>query len=207
MYSITGGQTGAVFLAEKSRWFHQNEESRVESWTTGSPATVNPDSLYIWGGDISTGSTVVGADNHLTVVTPNGAGKGGSMECLGDCTPMRPTDAIDPSTGGPIYEPESYAGEDRLIYEEFGTGEGIAPNGLVTVELLDRAGSTARASYDVTDDYATCVGAGCAFTVYHQDADGNGGGAVCSHGGSEGGCYLGNSHGTSSTQPWWTACR
>ncbi|WP_037076970.1 hypothetical protein, partial [Pseudonocardia spinosispora] len=98
----------------------------------------------------------------LKVITPNGDGKGGTLECGGDCT-----------VSGPGLPAQNTPCANCHWVEHLATGEGPHPGGYREITNLGEK----KTWYTPTGDAQTCDG--CSFTQYNRDKDGNGGGAIC----------------------------
>jgi hypothetical protein len=157
-FQISGGQTGYVKLIEGWRIdqtragavYTFSEKEKVEMLKAGGHL---PDSI------------TTGTNNGVTVVTPDGKGKGGSITCVGDCDLERPAGMAQTPVcpNCEIFEPLAKKGE---MPSELGqmTYKGIDNK---KREWVDPYGNRHECKADGAD--------GCRITMNY----GPGGGAVC----------------------------
>ncbi|MDQ4118974.1 MAG: hypothetical protein M3235_18740, partial [Actinomycetota bacterium] len=154
-YDVTGGQSGSLKLKEGytlvqdgHSWVHRfSETDQLKAMKAGT--SLPPDILL--GGAWGIGAT-----------TPDGKGKGGTLDCEGHCTLTRPADQRQL----PRYT------EPVRLHEEMASGEGPTPNGAGSVENL---GAGKLEYVDPYGNRGRCEGTSC-----HVGATfGPGGGTVC----------------------------
>ncbi|MBC3191885.1 DUF4781 domain-containing protein [Pseudonocardia sp. C8] len=167
-YDIAGGQSGSVRLKEGytlkqdgRAWMH--EFSDYEQLTALNQGGGLPPEI------------VLGTGWGIGVTTPDGQGKGGTLDCEGHCDLTRPA--------GQHQTPRNY--QPVRLHQELGTGEGTNPHGTGSVENLGAGGVV-----ELTDPYGNrgrCEGAGCGVV----QRNGPGGGTFC-HGEN---CWTSNTKG------------
>ncbi|WP_433275595.1 DUF4781 domain-containing protein [Pseudonocardia xinjiangensis] len=157
-FQITGGQTGSVQLIEG--W-------RIDQTRAGAVYTFSDKEkldMLAAGGHLPD-SITTGANNGITVVTPNGQGKGGSITCVGDCGLTRPAGMAPTPVclNCEIFEPLAKKGETPSELGQM-TYKGIDDK---KREWVDPYGNQHECKADGPD--------GCRITMQY----GPGGGAVC----------------------------
>ncbi|WP_343943656.1 DUF4781 domain-containing protein, partial [Pseudonocardia zijingensis] len=132
------------------------------------------------------------AADRLIVVTPDAAGKGGSVDCVGRCIERLPGNEVHWTVGASDSMCTMRCQKSDLFYtdstmrvcsarcamhDEFaGNKSSKTPNGYFQVEMLEDGNV---ASYTPQGDAQYCEGKGCGFVQGYRDAKGNGGFGVC----------------------------
>ncbi|MEJ3656598.1 LysM peptidoglycan-binding domain-containing protein [Actinomycetes bacterium KLBMP 9759] len=129
-----------------------------------------------------------GVTYQLMAETPDGKGAGGKVACTGECVITKP--------GGDWRE--NFRCELCHVDEQLAGGKG--PRGAAGWAFARNLSDGKISRFTKEGDEQSCSGFGCAFTQFNRDANGNGGGAVCSTGGSGGQCRGVNREGD------WTQC-
>ena len=120
-------------------------------------------------------NTTAGQGHLFQVVTPDRKGLGGVFNCFGSCSRIDPRSAKAPAgnAGAP------FACRLCHVTEMLRTGPGRDQAGVLLVTNYDKDPNSKVTSNTAEGDRQYCVGYGCSFTQFKNDAHGQGGGAVC----------------------------